>query len=39
EKQMIADALERTGSNRTRAAQLLGISRRTIQKKIIKYGL
>jgi len=39
EKQMIADALEKTGSNRTRAAQLLGISRRTIQKKIIKYGL
>lgn len=39
EKQMIADALEKTGGNRTRAAQLLGISRRTIQKKIIKYGL
>jgi DNA-binding NtrC family response regulator len=39
EKQMIADALEKTGGNRTRAAELLGVSRRTIQKKIIKYGL
>jgi two-component system response regulator HydG len=39
EKQMIADALEKTGGNRTRAAELLGVSRRTIQKKIIKYEL
>ncbi len=39
EKQMIADALDKTGGNRTRAAELLGVSRRTIQKKIIKYGL
>jgi two-component system response regulator AtoC len=39
EKQMIVDALERTGGNRTKAAELLGVSRRTIQKKIIKYEL
>lgn len=39
EKQMIIDALEKTGGNRTSAAQLLGVSRRTIQKKIIKYSL
>jgi DNA-binding NtrC family response regulator len=39
EKQMIADALKKTGGNRTRAAEVLGVSRRTIQKKIIKYGL
>jgi len=39
EKQMIQEALARTKQNRTRAAKLLGISRRTIQKKIREYGL
>ncbi|MDH4231728.1 MAG: sigma-54 dependent transcriptional regulator [Nitrospirota bacterium] len=39
EKQMIIDALEKTGQNRTKAAELLGISRRTIQNKIKEYGL
>ena len=39
EKQMIAEALAKTKQNRTRAAKLLGISRRTIQKKIREYGL
>ncbi len=39
EKQMIIDALNKTGQNRTRAAELLGISRRTLQNKIKEYGL
>jgi len=39
EKQMIIDALEKTGQNRSKAAELLGISRRTIQHKIKEYGL
>ncbi|MFA6001974.1 MAG: helix-turn-helix domain-containing protein [Thermoleophilia bacterium] len=39
EKELIAQALERTGGNRTRAAQLLGISRHTLLYRIEKYGL
>jgi DNA-binding NtrC family response regulator len=39
EKQMIMDALEKTDQNRTKAAELLGISRRTLQKKIKDYAL
>jgi len=39
EKQMIAEALEKTGQNRTRAATVLGISRRALQNKIREYGL
>ena len=39
EKQMIIDALEKTNQNRTRAAKLLEISRRTLQNKIKEYGL
>ena len=39
EKQMITDALNKTNQNRTKAAQLLGISRRTLQNKIKEYGL
>jgi transcriptional regulator with PAS, ATPase and Fis domain len=39
EKQMIIDALSTTAQNRTKAAQILGISRRTLQNKIKEYGL
>lgn len=34
EQRMIRAALERTGENRTEAAKLLGISRRTLQRKL-----
>jgi Nif-specific regulatory protein len=39
EKQMIIDALNKTNQNRTKAAKLLGISRRTLQNKIKEYAL
>ncbi len=39
EVRCILQALERTGYNRTRAARLLGITRRTLGYRIQKYGL
>jgi len=38
EKQAIAQALKAAGGNRTRAAEQLGISRRTLHRKIAEYG-
>ena len=38
EKSAIEQALKRTGGNRTRAADELGISRRTLHRKIAEYG-
>jgi DNA-binding NtrC family response regulator len=39
EQRCILQALARTGGNRTRAARLLGITRRTLGYRIRKYGL
>ena len=39
EERMIRLALQRTGDNRTEAALLLGISRRTMQRKLKEMGL
>jgi two-component system response regulator HydG len=39
EREMILRTLEETGSNRTRAAEILGISRRTLQLKLKEYGV
>ncbi len=39
ERRMILQTLERTGGNRTRTADLLGVSVRTIRNKIHQYGL
>jgi two-component system response regulator HydG len=39
ERQMIIRTLEEVGGNRTHAAQILGISRRTLQLKLKEYGL
>ncbi|HEY5621919.1 MAG TPA: sigma-54 dependent transcriptional regulator [Pontiella sp.] len=39
EKRMVIQALEKTGGNRTKAAEKLGISRRTLHRKLNQYGL
>jgi len=39
EKEMILRTLEQTDGNRTRTAEILGISRRTLQLKLKKYGI
>lgn len=39
EKEMIIEALERAGGNRTKAAKLLGISRASLYNKLNQYGL
>ena len=39
ETQLLKDALNRTGGNRTEAAKLLGISFRSIRYKLDKFGI
>lgn len=39
EKKCLVQALEKTGGNQTRAAKILGITRRTLGYRIKKYGL
>ena len=39
ERKMIVTTLRDTGGNRTRAAEILGVSVRTIRNKIHEYGL
>jgi two-component system response regulator HydG len=39
EREMILRTLEETGGNRTHAADILGISRRTLQLKLKEYGV
>ncbi len=39
EKKLIAEALERVGGNKTRAAELLGVTRKIMRYKTEKYGL
>ena len=39
EHRRILDALDKCGGNQTRAADLLGISRRTLSKRLNKYGV
>lgn len=39
ERQLIAQALKETNGNRTKAAQRIGISRRTLHRKLKEYGL
>jgi len=39
EKQLIVQALKETNGNRTHAAQKIGISRRTLHRKLKQYGL
>jgi len=39
EERMIHEALNRTGGNRTEAATLLGLSRRTLQRRLREIGL
>jgi two-component system response regulator HydG len=39
ERETILKTLHQTGGNRTHAAQILGITRKTLQNKIKEYGL
>ena len=39
EKQPLERTLEATGGNRTRAAEILGVSLRTVRNKIREFGL
>jgi DNA-binding protein Fis len=37
EKQLLKQALAAAGGNRTRAAELMGISRRTLHRKLLQW--
>ena len=39
ERQMIREAMEKTGDHQTRAAEMLGLSERMLRYKLKKYGL
>lgn len=39
EKELILKTLEETGGNRTKAAEILGVTRRTLQNKLKEYGI
>jgi DNA-binding NtrC family response regulator len=39
ERELISRTLEHTGGNRTHSASLLGIGVRTLQRKILTYGI
>ena len=39
EKDAIVDALTRVGNNRRKAADILGISARTLYRKLKEYGI
>ena len=39
ERQLLEKTLRATGGNRTRAAELMGVSLRTVRNKIREYGL
>jgi DNA-binding NtrC family response regulator len=39
EKALIIDALRKTDNNKTKAAQIIGISRRTLHRKLNEYGV
>lgn len=39
EKNMIVDAIEKSGGNMTQAARILGITRQTLYRRMEKYGL
>ena len=39
EKELIVKALEESDGNRTIAAEKLGISRRTLQRRLKEYGI
>jgi DNA-binding NtrC family response regulator len=39
ERRAVLEALEKTGGNQTKAAELLGVSRRTLVTRLQQYGM
>lgn len=37
--ELLADALRRAGNNKARAARLLGVSRQTVYRKLVEFGM